>query len=87
MNDVLTFIYSGISYITQFIFNDMLIVNGVSVGWVMVVLIVFGILISNILNLPRSMGSFNKFRSNETVSTTYYDDMGYKHTYWHRYKQ
>lgn len=87
MNDALNFIYSSLSALTSFVFNQMIIVEGVTVGWVIVVMIVFGIIISNILNLPKGMGKFSQFRGYETVSTSHYDADGNKHTYWRRYRQ
>lgn len=87
MSDALTFIYSALSSLTTFVFTNMTIANGVSVGWVIVVLFIFGMIIRNILNLPHSMGKFSQFRGYETVSTTSYDADGNKHTYWRRYRQ
>lgn len=85
MNEALSYIYYIFTKFNNFIFNDAQIVPTVTVGWVAVAVIVFSMLISSILNLPRSVGKFSSVGSHETVSMSYYDSSGYKHTHWRRY--
>lgn len=85
MNEALNYLYYIFTKFNNFIFNDAQIVPTVSVGWVAISVIVFSMLISSILNLPRSIGKFSSVGSHETVSASYYDGSGYKHTVWRRY--
>lgn len=85
MNEALSYLYYIFSKFNNFVFNDAVIVSGVSVGWVAVSVIVFSMLISSILNLPHSIGKFSSTGSHETVSYSYTDSSGYKHTHWRRY--
>ena len=41
----------------DFVFEDMLLFNGVSFGWIIICLIVFGILVRSVLALPRGIAS------------------------------
>lgn len=41
------------------LFNDFEIETGVSVGWVIIAILIFGMIISNILNIPNNI-RFNK---------------------------
>lgn len=86
MNDAITFIYYVFAKFNNFIFNQAEIVPTVTVGWVAIVVIVFSMLISSILNLPRSIGRFSQFRPRETVSVSGYDSNGFKHTYSRSYR-
>lgn len=63
MSEALTYMYYTFDKFVDFVFNSMIIVPGVTFGWVSVSIILFALLIKNILNLPRSMGSFDKFRT------------------------
>lgn len=85
MNEAINYLYYIFSKFNNFIFNDATIVPTVTVGWVGVAVIVFSMLISSILNLPRSIGKFSGVGSHETVSASYTDSSGYKHTVWRRY--
>ncbi len=85
MNEAINYLYYIFNKFNTFIFNDAQIVPSVTVGWVAVAVVVFSMLISSILNLPRSIGKFSSVGSHETVSTSYYDSSGYKHTTWRRY--
>lgn len=48
----------------NFLFNDMFIYTNVSLGWFLVGLFVFSILIKNILMLPKSAPTLKRERSN-----------------------
>ena len=85
MNQALTYIYYIFNKCLSFVFTDMLIDNNVSVGWIYISIIVFGILIGSILNIPHRIGNFSNFGTHETVSSSYYDSSGEKHTFWRRY--
>lgn len=74
MNQALTFFYEIFNGLVSFIFNDAEVSSNVTVGWIFVVVFVFAILISSILNLPRSMGSFDKFRTHTYVTNTTHSD-------------
>lgn len=54
MTDAITLFYQLYKMLLSFVFNDMLIVSGVSVGWVLIICIVFGILIRSILMVPKA---------------------------------
>lgn len=62
MNQALTYLYYIYDKFVNLIFNQLEIATNVSIGWILVAVIIFGMLIRNILNLPRHMGSFDKFR-------------------------
>lgn len=63
MSEALTYIYQIFSSFVSFVFNNMLITQNVSVGWVAVVVLIFGILIRSILNVPRSISIKDRSRS------------------------
>lgn len=52
MTDAITIFYSIFDKIYNLIFNQAVIVEGVSVGWVFIVVLIFGILIRMLLNIP-----------------------------------
>lgn len=85
MSTALTYIYYIFNKCLTFVFSDMLIANNVSVGWIYISIIVFGVLVGSILNIPHRIGNFSNFGTHETVSSSYYDSNGEKHTYWRRY--
>lgn len=67
MSDALTYLrYIFVKYV-NFIFNDMVISDGVTVGWVAVSVIMFGLMIRSILNVPRSVNfrSIRRRKDNE----------------------
>lgn len=72
MTDALTIIYYIFDKFIDLIFNGLQISNNVTIGWVLVVITIFAILIKNIINLPRSMSSFDKFRSHSYSTTKQY---------------
>lgn len=65
MTTALTYIYYMFDSFISCIFNDLEIAENVTIGWVLVAVIIFSLLIRNILNLPRGMGSFDKFREHK----------------------
>lgn len=71
----------------NFVFNEMTIDSSVTVGWVMVSIIVFGILMGSILNIPHRIGNFSNYGTQERVSGTYYDGDGFRHTIYRRYNR
>lgn len=85
MNEALSYLYYIFDKFVNFVFNEAYIAPTVSIGWIAVSVIVFSMLISSILNLPHSIGKFSSVGSHETVSTSYTDSYGYKHTTWRRY--
>lgn len=52
MNDAIEVFYYIFSKIYNLLFNSIQIAEGVSLGWILVTVIIFGILIRSILNLP-----------------------------------
>lgn len=52
MSDAITVFYYVFHKIYNFLFNQAVIETGVSVGWIFVTIVVFGLLIRSILNLP-----------------------------------
>lgn len=63
MSEALGYIYSIFGQFVNFVFDSMLIAPGVSVGWVAVALLIFGILVRSILNVPRSISIKDKSNS------------------------
>lgn len=57
MVEALQILYDIYREFMSFVFNDMFIYTNVSFGWFVVALFVFGILIRNILTLPKSAPS------------------------------
>lgn len=64
MQEAITYLYEFYDQFVDFLFNDMEIVAGVTFGWVMIVIIIIGILLRNILAVPRSARSM-PFRKRE----------------------
>lgn len=54
MVEALQILFDIYSEFMRFLFGDMLIYTNVSLGWFMVAIFVFGVLIRNILMLPKS---------------------------------
>lgn len=55
MNEALTYIYLIYSRFISLVFTDFALFNGVTIGWVLISVLVFGILIRSILNLPKGV--------------------------------
>lgn len=52
MNEALTYIYYIFDKFINFIFNEALLFNGVSIGWVVISIFIFSFVIQNILVVP-----------------------------------
>lgn len=61
MSDALNYLYLIYDDMLDLLFNSFYMFTGVSVGWVMVTVIIFAIVIRSIINVPRSM-SFSKLQ-------------------------
>lgn len=70
MSEALTYLYYIYDKFIVFVFDTMEIFEGVTVGWIVISLILFGLLIRSVLNVPRQMGSFDKFREHTWHVTT-----------------
>lgn len=55
MNQALQYLYDIYSVFLDLVFNQFEIIQNVSIGWIMIVIIVFGLMINNIMNLPKSV--------------------------------
>lgn len=78
MNDAIELFYYIFTKIYNFVFNQAVFTQGVSIGWVLVAVILFGIVVSSVLNIPSGL----KIGKYETRSY-YYDDKGYQRTEHH----
>lgn len=52
MSTALTYLYTIFDRFIAFIFNDMNIVSGVSVGWVIISIFIISFVLSNLLIIP-----------------------------------
>lgn len=57
MSDAITLFFYIFNKIYNFLFNEALIEPNVSVGWVFVTVVIFGLIIRTILNLPSGVAS------------------------------
>lgn len=55
MQEALSWIYSIYDLFLDFIFNEALIDEGISLGWILVCVIVFGILIRSFIVVPKGI--------------------------------
>ena len=62
MNNALGYIWYIFDKLINWFFNDALIVSNVSIGWVLVVITVFAMLIRSLLNIPRGARRLNTDR-------------------------
>lgn len=60
MSDALSYLYMIFDDMLDLLFNRFYMFTGVSVGWVMVTVIIFAIVIRSIINVPRSMSFSSK---------------------------
>lgn len=60
MAQALTYIYAIYTAFIGLVFDTFEIATNVTVGWVIVAIIVFGLMINNILNLPKSAPSVKR---------------------------
>lgn len=67
MEDAFTLVFSILGRFLDLFFNHMVIVQGVTVGWVLIVCLMFGIVISSLLNVPNGVlnRSFVSARNDE----------------------
>lgn len=69
MNEALNGIFQFYIQFIEFIFNDMLLFDGISFGWVLISCLVFGFLIKSILVLPYSLEYKEDSRSGSHIIT------------------
>lgn len=55
MAQALQYLYDIYSVFLDLIFNQFEIAQNVTIGWILIVIIVFGLMITNIMNLPKSV--------------------------------
>lgn len=72
MSEALTMFYYLFDKSLNCIFNELFLFNGVSVGWVLVVIILFGFMISNILAVPRAINPNLYYGNNLRHNTEMY---------------
>ena len=53
MTEALNYIWYIFDKLINWFFNDTVLFEGVTIGWVIVVITVFGLLIKSLLNVPR----------------------------------
>lgn len=70
MTQALNYIYYIFDSFIDLVFNRMEIASNVSVGWIMVSITLFALIIRSILNLPKGM------TINRPSQTTYYNSQG-----------
>lgn len=64
MAQALTYIYQIYAKFLDLVFNQFEMFSGVTIGWVIVATIVFGLLINSILNLPKGVHFYGKSNAN-----------------------
>lgn len=52
MTEALGYIYEVFDRFIQFVFDDMVLFSGVTFGWVIISLLIFGFVLSNLLTIP-----------------------------------
>ncbi len=64
MSDAIVLFYEILKYCVSFVFERCVIVEGVTLGWVLISVIIFSMLIGSILSVPRSATpySFNRHK-------------------------
>lgn len=65
MNDALSLINYVFTKFLDLLFNRLEISSNVTIGWVLVVIVIFGIMITNILSVARASQSHIIERNNE----------------------
>lgn len=71
MSDAITVFYYIFNKIYNFLFNEALIEPGVSIGWIFVTVVVFGLIISTILNLPSGL-RYGDHKVNGRIERSFY---------------
>lgn len=67
MEEALTYLYLIYQGFIRWVFDDMAIASNVTVGWVAISVIIFGILINSILNIPKGI-NVNGRQSNSSYN-------------------
>ncbi len=62
MTEALGYIWYIFDKLISWFFNDTEMFEGVTIGWVIIVVTVFGLLIRSLLNIPRSARTVNTNR-------------------------
>lgn len=57
MSDAITVFFYVFNKIYNFLFNEALIEENVSIGWIFVTVVIFGLIIRTVLNLPSGVAS------------------------------
>lgn len=70
MNEALIYLYYIYNKFIVFVFDTMEIAHNVSFGWIAISVMLFGLIIRSVLNIPKQMGSFDKFREHTYVTNT-----------------
>lgn len=65
MTEALNYLYYIYDSFLDFVFNQMEIANNVSIGWIAIVVILFGLMIRSILNLPRGIHKNREVKNRE----------------------
>lgn len=55
MTEALTYIYQIYEKFLDLVFNQFEMFSGVTIGWVIIAILVFGVMITSILNIPRGI--------------------------------
>lgn len=63
MTTALGYIYNIYTAFLNLVFNVFAISSGVTIGWIVITIIVFGLMINNILNLPKSAPSIRRSKN------------------------
>lgn len=70
MNQALTYLYYIFDSFIDLVFNRMEIASNVTIGWIMISITLFALIIRSVLNLPKGM------TINRHSTTTYYNSKG-----------
>lgn len=64
MSQALSYLYDIYSGFINMAFNDFELFPNVTIGWIIIVILVFGIMINSILNIPKGVHFNGKSNSN-----------------------
>lgn len=53
MNDAINIVFYIFNKFINLLFNEIQIVQGVYLGWIIIVVVIFGIIFNSLLNIPR----------------------------------
>lgn len=65
MNDAINLVFYIFNKFINLLFNEIQILEGVYLGWVILVVIIFGIIFNSLLNVPK-LGIMNSGRERDT---------------------